>query len=141
MELGAHGAWRALPEAAARAVILLDTNALIWLLQRHRRARVLDAHPLLRGTPACVHELQLLIEVGRLTLAAGRTLDDVVADPRWTLDEPRSGAWFARAAEVSWTRDPFDRLIVAHAQVRGWKLATGDAALLDRLRPGERLPI
>lgn len=31
------------------------------------------------------------------------------------------------------TRDPFDRLIAAHASLRGWKLATGDAALLARL--------
>ena len=122
-------------------MILLDTNAIIWLVQRHRRAHGLEAHARLRVSPASLLELQLLIEVGRLTLAEGRSLNEVIADPRWQLDEPRSGAWFAQAAEVGWTRDPFDRLIVAHARVRGWTLATGDAALLDRLPPSERLPL
>jgi PIN domain nuclease of toxin-antitoxin system len=45
------------------------------------------------------------------------------------------------ARVARWTRDPFDRLLVAHARIRGWKLATGDAALLDELRPSERVPL
>jgi PIN domain nuclease of toxin-antitoxin system len=34
---------------------------------------------------------------------------------------------------VGWTRDPFDRLLVAHAFYRGWRLATGDHDLIERL--------
>ena len=48
---------------------------------------------------------------------------------------------FDRAAEESWTREPFDRLIVAHARLRGWRLATADAAILERLRPSERFEL
>ena len=120
-------------------MILLDTNAIIWLLLRHRRTRQLEEQPRLRASPASILELQLLIESGRLTLASGRTLQGIVDDPRWRLDEPPAGAWFDRARELAWTRDPFDRLIVAHALVRRWKLATGDAILADRLRPSERI--
>jgi hypothetical protein len=42
---------------------------------------------------------------------------------------------FEAAFDLSWTRDPFDRLIVAHAQMRGWRLATGDRMILANL-PG-----
>ena len=117
-------------------MILLDTNALIWLDSNHRRARpLLDQAGPLRVSPASLLELQFLADVGRIDL----NLADVVADPRWTIDEPPALPWMLRAAEERWTRDPFDRLIVAHARLRGWRLATADAAILDRLRARERL--
>jgi PIN domain nuclease of toxin-antitoxin system len=37
------------------------------------------------------------------------------------------------AAELSWTRDPFDRLIAAHAIVAGAPLLTADRTILDHL--------
>ena len=38
-------------------------------------------------------------------------------------------------------RDPFDRLLVAHARLRGWRVATGDGPILDRLGPSERFEL
>jgi PIN domain nuclease of toxin-antitoxin system len=122
-------------------VILLDTNAVIWLDQNHRRARPLvrTATPL-AISPASILELQFLVEIGRIRFPQGG-LDAIAADDRWTVDEPPGLAWFGRAAEETWTRDPFDRLIVAHARLRRCRLATGDQILLDRLRPAERLEL
>jgi PIN domain nuclease of toxin-antitoxin system len=122
-------------------VILLDTNALIWLLQRHRRARVLERQPRLQMSPASLLELQLLVEVGRLTLPRDQTISAVVSDPRWRLDEPPAGPWFEIACELAWTRDPFDRLLVAHARLRGWKLATADSMLREHLAAREVLSL
>jgi PIN domain nuclease of toxin-antitoxin system len=122
-------------------VILLDTNALLWMDLRHRRAR-----PLARTTaplavsPATMLELHFLVETGRIRLRSG-TVRDLLDDERWELDEPPSLQWFGRAAEESWTRDPFDRLIVAHARLRRWRLATGDTAVLEQLRPSERMEL
>jgi PIN domain nuclease of toxin-antitoxin system len=122
-------------------MILLDTNALLWLDQRHRRAR-----PLVRATvplavsPATLLELHFLVETGRIRLRSG-TVRALLDDERWAIDEPASLDWFSRASEESWTRDPFDRLIVAHARLRRWRLATGDRAVLDQLRPSERLEL
>lgn len=122
-------------------MILLDTNAVIWLDQNHRRARTLSrSATALAISPATLLELQFLIEVGRIRLP-GRGLPDIAADDRWTVDEAPGLDWFIRAAEESWTRDPFDRLIVAHARLRRWRLATGDTVLLERLRPAERLAL
>jgi PIN domain nuclease of toxin-antitoxin system len=122
-------------------VILLDTNALIWLNANHRRTRTLAGrHDALFVSPATLLELQFLEEAGRIRLR-GDGLQGIVQDDRWVLDEAPSTHWFMRAAEESWTRDPFDRLIVAHARLRRWRLATGDAAILDRLRPSERVAL
>jgi predicted nucleic acid-binding protein len=115
-------------------VILLDTNAVVLMNRRHRRTRVLDRHAgRLRFSPIVLLELQLLQECGR---GRYRTRDPVRAareDPRWTYDDPPLAAVVERALDLSWTRDPFDRLIAAHALCRGWRLATSDATILRHL--------
>ncbi len=129
------------PEAADPAiVILLDTNAVIWLDQSHRRVRALArSRSRLLVSPATLLELQMLDEIGRLRLRTG--LRGVIGSDRWDIDEPPALQWFEHSAEESWTRDPFDRLIVAHARLRRVRLASGDSALLQRLRPSERMEL
>jgi PIN domain nuclease of toxin-antitoxin system len=122
-------------------VILLDTNALIWLEQGHARSRVLlDLERQLYVSPATLLELQFLIEVGRIRLRGG-TLERLANDDRWLVDDPPAAAWFNQAHDLSWTRDPFDRLLVAHASLRGWRFATADTALLKRLKPADRVEL
>lgn len=113
-------------------MILLDTNALIWIEQGHARVRrLLTRSRRLYLSPATLLELQFLHEAGRITLkAAAQT---VIDDDRWILDDPPAASWFVRALDVTWTRDPFDRLLVAHAALRGWSLATSDRHLVGRL--------
>lgn len=132
---------RRLLAAAEAPVILLDTHAAIWLAQGHRRSRPLAKFVRLHLSPVSVLEVQFLTESGRLRLAGGRTLEALVDDDRWRLDEPPPAKWFTQACEFSWTRDPFDRLLVAHARVRNWKLATADAMLLERLAPSQVVPL
>ena len=127
--------------AAEGAVILLDTSAVIWLAQGHRRARPLDAFARLYLSPATVLELRFLEEAGRIRLRAGGSADDLASDDRWRLDEPPSGEWFATACEMDWTRDPFDRLLAAHARLRRWKLATADDVMLERLPASAVVPL
>ena len=119
-------------------MILLDTNALIWLDAGHRRARPLLAQATpLRVSPASILELQFLAESGRIRV----DLPAVIADDRWKVDDPPSFQWLLGAADEQWTRDPFDRLIVAHARLKGWRLATGDDAILTQLRARERVEL
>jgi PIN domain nuclease of toxin-antitoxin system len=122
-------------------VILLDTNALIWLEQGHARSRVLlDLERQLYVSPATLLELQFLIDVGRIRLRGG-TLERLANDDRWLVDDPPAAAWFNQAHDLSWTRDPFDRLLVAHARLRGWRFATADTALLKRFKPSDRVEL
>jgi PIN domain nuclease of toxin-antitoxin system len=62
-------------------------------------------------------------------------------DNRWLLDDVPAAKWFTAALDMGWTRDPFDRLLVAHARVRGWKLATADEELLAQLGTNESIAI
>lgn len=117
-------------------MILLDTSAVLWLHQGHRRAGPLERESgRLYMSPASLLELQFLIEVGRLRTRARVAAGDLAEDNRWVVDDPPSADWFRIAVDVGWTRDPFDRLLVAHARLRGWRLATGDSELRERLGP------
>jgi PIN domain nuclease of toxin-antitoxin system len=116
-------------------VILLDTNAVIWLDRDHARTRALTRNrQSLHISPATLLELQFLEEAGRIRLFSGDAAA-IANDDRWTLDDPPAASWFAAAIELSWTRDPFDRLLAAHARLRGWRLATADATLIAGLGP------
>ena len=115
------------------AVILLDTNAVIWLDRGHPRMRgLLRLRQRLYVSPATLLEMQFLDDAGRIKVShAGlRSLRD---DHRWLVDEPPAAVWFLRAADETWTRDPFDRLLVGHALLRRWRFATADARILERL--------
>jgi PIN domain nuclease of toxin-antitoxin system len=137
MDVGAYSRRARVPQPPVTAVILLDTNAVIWLHGSHRRATPLKGRGRLYVSPATVLELQFLIEAGRLRLSADSDVSQVTHDDRYVIDDPSSAAWFAAATTVSWTRDPFDRLLVAHARIRKWRLATGDRALIEHLGEAE----
>jgi PIN domain nuclease of toxin-antitoxin system len=138
MDVGLEGQWTEVPGTAV--VILLDTNAVIWLDQNHPRTRTLArSASRLFVSPATLLELQMLDEIGRLRLRGG--IRGIVESDHWQLDDPPAVEWFERSTEESWTRDLFDRLIVAHAHVRGFRLATGDRAILERLRASERVEL
>ena len=129
--------WRSQPSI----VILLDTNALIWLEQRNPRALRLTARQTrLYLSPASVLELQFLLEAGRIRLRANG-VSDVVSRGPWLLDDPSAAEWFERALELGRVRDPFDRLLAAHALYRGWRLASADTTLLGILPERLRLEI
>jgi len=115
-------------------MILLDTSAILWILAGHRRARRLQEETArLYMSPVSMLELKYLVESGRLRETPGRSVKDVADDPRWQLDSPSSERLFTAALDVVWTRDPFDRLIAAHALLRRWRIATGDRHLLAQL--------
>ena len=119
-------------------MILLDTNALIWVYRRHSRAAALAGRGRLYISPASVLELQIVIESGGFRLGGEATVMEMIrADERWVLDDPPSAAWFEEAVGVGWTRDPFDRLLVAHARMRRWPIATSDQRMIAQLRKDE----
>jgi PIN domain nuclease of toxin-antitoxin system len=132
VDLGVGQRGAAVHGAGEAPLILLDTHALLWLHQGHPRSRPLTrCAGRLHVSPASLLELQLLIEVGRLRLKPRASITDLVKDERWLLDDPPAARWFEHALAAGWTRDPFDRLLVAHAQLRGWRIATGDAVILE----------
>lgn len=109
----------------------IDTQVAVWLYAG-RADRLAPARPHLEGhtlfaSPMVHLELQYLHEIGRLRVPATLVLSELyrtmgleVADEPWPL--------VVRAAlSLGWTRDPFDRLIAAHALVAGAPLITADS--------------
>jgi PIN domain nuclease of toxin-antitoxin system len=81
-------------------------------------------------SPIALLEIQLLSEIGKLDLAPGFH-DAVRSDPRFELDDPPSASLVERAIPLSWTRDPFDRLLAAHSEVRRSPMISVDEEILD----------
>ena len=113
-------------------IAYLDTNVLFWLCE-NQLARIsqpaldtLNRHDLLIS-PMVVVELTYLHEIGR----SRRVAQDIVRQLREQLGMQVCDHSFADVAETatfeSWTRDPFDRMIVAHAKANGYSpLVTAD---------------
>ena len=116
-------------------VVHLDTHILIWLFEgsagRLTKAarRAIDASAIV-ASPAAVFELELLYEIGRRRSPAKALISalhseiglDVCALPfRSVVDH---------AIAEAWTRDPFDRLIVANAKAARVSLITSDEKIL-----------
>jgi PIN domain nuclease of toxin-antitoxin system len=115
-------------------VSLLDTNAILFLLTRHRRAAALAAYKgQLRVSPVSLIELQMLVEVGKLRWKQKDPGEAFSDDPRWELDDPQLDAVARHTIDLAWTRDPFDRLLVAHVIPRRFRFATSDTRILENL--------
>lgn len=112
-------------------MIALDTHVVVWL-----HAGEVDRFPVgvrtkldrevLGISPMVLLELQYLYETSRITVQAEKifkNLSDEIGLLLW--DKPFAD--IAREAiRHDWTRDPFDRMICAHASVSGHTLITKD---------------
>ncbi len=105
-------------------IVCLDTNAAVFLAQRgaarfHPRARRLIEHGSLRISPMVLLEFEYMNEIGRSALRGHDVLRKLEQEVGVRVcDLPFADV--ARAAlDEKWTRDPFDRIIVAQARLNG----------------------
>jgi PIN domain nuclease of toxin-antitoxin system len=118
----------------AAVVAYLDTHVVAWLFAGEiglltERARALVRESSLLVSPAVRLELQFLYEIGR-TRSPARTVLRALGD---SLGLGVCDAPFERVVEAAerqgWTRDPFDRLIVAQAMLARAALVTKDRTI------------
>lgn len=125
--------------AGARGVrVLLDTHFLLWTAldaERLKEFPWLNAYRPWGVSPVSFLEIQFLAEVGRLEVRNPDFVHAVAADPRFTVDEVPLVTLVEKALPLSWTRDPFDRLLAAHSDARRVPLCTLDR----RVRASHRL--
>ncbi|OGN49647.1 MAG: hypothetical protein A2352_05915 [Caulobacterales bacterium RIFOXYB1_FULL_67_16] len=118
-------------------MIHLDTQIVAWLYLRKMRNLGDAAQRLLRRTsapvisPLVIVELEILTELGRISPPSVARMIETLEDQIGLVqsDAPLSAVAEA-ACRFAWTRDPFDRLIVANAMVDGAKLITADQVIL-----------
>lgn len=117
-------------------MILLDTHVLLWLAADSPRAgegvrRLLADAPERHVSTASAYEIAVKTRLGKLP--GGRTVLDGwerLLRNLQAAELPLSAAHMQRAGGLEWShRDPFDRMLVAQAQLEGLVLLTDDAAI------------
>lgn len=116
--------------------LLLDTHVLLWIASDS--ARLADgSRALLRAaaeryvSAASAYEIAVKTRLGKLR--GGRQVLDGwsrLLRNAQAVELPLTVAHMARAGSLDWShRDPFDRMLVAQAQVEGLTLLTDDAVV------------
>jgi PIN domain nuclease of toxin-antitoxin system len=120
-------------------MIYLDTHVVLWLreglLDRLSRTarRLIEQNDLLIS-PMVRLELQYLFEIKRCSVAAHVIVMDLQSEIGLSICDLPFDVVAGKATEITWTRDPFDRLIVANASCRGSRLLTKDANIRRHTR-------
>jgi len=108
---------------------ILDTHFVIWIVTGADRLADfpwIERYQPWGVSPVSLLEIQYLAEIGRIEAQNPQFSDTLAKDPRFVLDEIPLVPLIRRAIELTWTRDPFDRLITAHSSVRRLPLCTTD---------------
>ena len=116
-------------------MIHLDTHVVVWLYAGEAgmlspAARVAISTNDLCISPAILLELQYLLEIRRIAVGPDRIVHALDSSIGLVVDDMRFGDVVQNAIEQTWTRDPFDRLIVASAALQNAPLLSKDATIL-----------
>lgn len=118
------------------SLIYLDTHVASWMFAGRTDLlppavqSFLEEHDLLIS-PAVRLELEYLFEVGRTAEPARVVVETLQREVGLAVCDLPFPHVVEVAVEQSWTRDPFDRLIVAQAILRGVPLVTRDRLIRD----------
>ena len=116
-------------------MIYLDTHAVVWLHQGDldwltaKGRRAIDHDPDLRVSPMVALELQYLREIDRLRFSADEILSNLAVRIGARTCQIPFDVVVRHAMRVTWTRDPFDRVIAAHALAADAPLLTADEVM------------
>jgi len=117
------------------ALTYLDTHLVVWLYMARRdliseaASKAIDEGDL-AVSPIVILELEFLKEIGRVLIDPMEILGELNRTIGLRVCPLEFSRVVDRARKLSWTRDPFDRLIVGHAIAAGRPLITKDAPIL-----------
>lgn len=117
-------------------LIYLDTHVVVWLYagltERFSDAiqEIINEHDLL-VSPIVRLELQYLYEIKRVSVEAEAMLTDLAQRLGLTVCPKPFDLIMMHAILVTWTSDPFDRILVAHASVNNNILVSKDQTILN----------
>lgn len=117
-------------------MIYLDTHVVVWLYagltdKFNEPARRLINNQDLYISPIVRLELQYLVEIQRITVDADAIVTDLTARIGLQLCPKPFNLIVSKALAYPWTRDPFDRLIVANAALHDNLLVSKDQTILE----------
>ncbi|MDA0839286.1 MAG: PIN domain-containing protein [Planctomycetota bacterium] len=114
--------------------IYLDTHVVVWLYAGETTKlsqvaiELINTNELLIS-PIVLLEMNYLYEIGRITQPAEVIMSDLSHRIGLKVCEKSFNEAVSQARGLSWTRDPFDRLIVGHASINGNRLLTKDETI------------
>jgi PIN domain nuclease of toxin-antitoxin system len=116
-------------------LIYLDTHVVVWLYAGKIDKLSEQAKELINGheviiSPVVRLELQYLFEIQRITDTANEILSDLSDRIGLKTCDKSFNTILGDALNLSWTRDPFDRIIVAYAALYHNILVTKDQNIL-----------
>lgn len=118
-------------------MVFLDTHAAIFLhvgdetLFSSAARHMLNAAEDIRVSPMSVLEMAYLNERGRIVYPGDQIVSFLESQYGVTVDLPGTAPAILASVNVMWTRDPFDRIITAHAGHYGAFLLTRDGTIRD----------
>ena len=117
-------------------MIYLDTHVLIYISAGEVNKLGAAARKAIErndvvASAAAVLELEFLHEIGRLKFTASKLVALLAGDIGLRVCDLAFRTVVDHAIAEGWTRDPFDRLIVANAKAAGAALVTRDERIRD----------
>lgn len=117
------------------ALIALDTHVVAWLHAGETERFPGGVYQRLNTEelvicPIVLLELEYLHEIGRISENADRIFADLASEIGLAVCPHPFLEVIREALKQAWTRDPFDRMIVAHAISAGHELVTKDENIL-----------
>jgi PIN domain nuclease of toxin-antitoxin system len=120
-------------------VTYLDTHVVAWLysgepqkLSKAAWSEIQNGEPAI--SPIVILELQLLFEIGRANAPASKVVEVLSRDVGISICGLPFAHVIESALDLKWMRDPFDRLIVAHASANDAPLITKDEKILKHYK-------
>jgi len=117
-------------------VIYLDTHVVVWLYAGLSEKFTLHGVDLLENkqlliSPMVQLELQYLKEIQRISAESALIIETLTYSIGLQICQTSFAKIVAESITENWTRDPFDRLIVAQAKTRVAPLLTQDRLILE----------
>lgn len=124
-------------------MIYLDTHVLVWLYAYGRHglpegvANRLESTSDLLISPMVRLELEYLYEIGRVTQPAAEVVDRLSPALALSVCQTPFPVVAREAERHQWTRDPFDRVVVAQAAILDATLITKDRTIRQNYQHAE----
>ncbi len=112
-------------------VVYLDTHVVVWLYSNKlsffspQVLKIIEHHPL-RISPMVLLEIEYLYECGKIKVKSALILKELSQTIGLKVEKSAFEDIIYEAIDLSWTKDPFDRMIVAQAKHAQAALITKD---------------
>ena len=119
--------------------VFLDTHIVVWLYAgltdkfNPKIKNILDESEL-SISPIVRLELTFLNEIKRIKVSSDKIVNELSKQVGLTEVSDPIDSITQSALEFSWTRDPFDRLLIGHAEMRGYQFVTKDRTIQENFK-------